>query len=456
MATIKKRGNSYSIRVSCGYDIQGKQIIKSMTWKPEKDMTVKQMEKEVQRQAILFEEKCRQGLYFSNNIRFADFAQQWLVDYAEKQLKVKTVARYKELLTRINAAIGHIKLNQLQPIHLLRFYDNLAEENIRSDIKYRAKPQLQEMFANTNLTKTALAKKAHISINTLNQAYKGSNISFLSANKIANAFNCQIYFLFEKDNQNTKLSPKTIQHYHRLISSILQTAVQWQIIFSNPCSRIKPPKVEQKESRFLHDVQVMELFEYLEKEPLQYKTLITLLVYTGMRRGEILGLKWNDVDFTHKTINIQRALLYLPNKGVFEDTPKTANSNRIIKVSDMALQLLKKYKNNQIEQRLQCGDLWQNTDYVFTQWNGKAIHPDSLTSWFHHFVKKNDLPDVSIHSLRHTNASLLIANGVNITTVSKRLGHTTTATTTKIYAHAIKSADEIACDTLQNILKKVQ
>jgi len=84
------------------------------------------------------------------------------------------------------------------------------------------------------------------------------------------------------------------------------------------------------------------------------------------------------------------------------------------------------------------------------------MHPDSLTAWFKKFIIKYNLPSVSIHSLRHTNASLLIANGVNITTVSKRLGHATTATTTKIYAHAIKSADEAACNTLQNILKKVQ
>ena len=456
MATIKKRGNSYLIRVSCGYDMQGKQIVHSMTWKPEAGMTVKQMEKEVQKQAVLFEEKCKSGLYLSSNIRFADFAEKWLTDYAEKQLKAKTIARYKDLLKRINQAIGHIKLNQLQPIHLLRFYDNLAEDNIRSDIKYRSKPKLQEIIADANISKTVLAKKATISVNTLNQAYKGQNISYLSANKIAAALNCQINFLFEKNSQNTKLSPKTIQHYHRLISSILQTAVQWQIILYNPCERIKPPKAEQKESRFLDDVEVLELFHCLDKEAIQYKTLITLLVYTGMRRGEILGLKWSDIDFNAQTINIQRAVLYLPNKGIFEDSTKTSSSQRIIKVSDTALQLLKEYKKNQNIQRLQCGDQWHNLNYIFTSWNGKPMHPDSLTAWFKKFIIKYNLPSVSIHSLRHTNASLLIANGVNITTVSKRLGHATTATTTKIYAHAIKSADETASNTLQNILKKVQ
>ena len=456
MATIKKRGNSYLIRVSCGYDMQGKQIVHSMTWKPEAGMTVKQMEKEVQRQAVLFEEKCKSGLYLSNNIRFADFAEKWLTDYAEKQLKAKTIAPYKDLLKRINQAIGHIKLNQLQPIHLLRFYDNLAEDNIRNDIKYKPCPHFYEVATNTNLTKTALAQKATISINTLNQAYKGKNISYLSASKIANALNYKIEFLFEKDSQNTKLSPKTIQHYHRLISSILQTAVQWQVIPYNPCERIKPPKVEQKESRFLNDVEVLELFHCLDKEAIQYKTLITLLVYTGMRRGEILGLKCSDIDFNTQTINIQRAVLYLPNKGIFEDSTKTSSSQRIIKVADTALQLLKEYKKGQNIQRLQCGDQWHNLNYIFTSWNGKPMHPDSLTAWFKKFITKYNLPSVSIHSLRHTNASLLIANGVNITTVSKRLGQATTATTTKIYAHAIQSADEAAYNTLQNILKKAQ
>ena len=458
MATIKKRGNSYSIRVSCGYDMQGKQIIHSMTWKPEKSMTLKQMEKEVQKQAVLFEEKCKQGLCLSNNIRFADFAEKWFTDYAEKQLKAKTIARYKDLLKRVNQAIGHIKLNQLQPIHLLRFYDNLAENGIREDIKYKPTIHITEAIDNISIitSKTALAKKANISVNTLNQAYKGKNISATSASKISKALGYQMDFLFQQDTKHTTLSAKTIQHYHRFISSILQTAVQWQIILYNPCDRVKPPKVEQKESRFLDDVEVMELFHCLEKQPIQYKTLITLLVYTGMRRGEVCGLKWSDIDFNNQTITIQRTLLYLPNKGIFEDTPKTNTSQRIIKVADTALQLLKEHKRNQSIQRLQCGDQWQELNYIFAQWNGKPIHPDSLTAWFKQFINKNQLPDVSIHSLRHTNASLLIANGVKIPPVSKRLGHAPPATTTKIYAHAIKSADEAASNTLQNILKKVQ
>ena len=126
MATVKRRGQSYSIRVSCGYDVNGKQIIKSMTWKPQPDMSAAQAEKEAQRQAVLFEEKCRTGQVLQGNVRFADFAEIWLRDYAAKQVRATTFDRYKSMLPRINASIGHIRLDRLQPHHLLQFYDNLA------------------------------------------------------------------------------------------------------------------------------------------------------------------------------------------------------------------------------------------------------------------------------------------------------------------------------------------
>ena len=112
---------------------------------------------------------------------------------------------------------------------------------------------------------------------------------------------------------------------------------------------------------------------------------------------------------------------------------------------------LEQHRKQQAIQRLQLGERWNNDDFVFTQWDGSPIHPDSLTSWIHKFIQKNDLPYANIHSLRHTNATLMIANGVNVATVSKRLGHSSTATTTKTYIHAIKSADEAAAEVLQNL-----
>ena len=117
------------------------------------------------------------------------------------------------------------------------------------------------------------------------------------------------------------------------------------------------------------------------------------------------------------------------------------------------IKLLKMYKSEQTRQRLMMGDQWQECGKVFTSENGSVINPDTLSSWFKRFVQRNNLPDIHIHSLRHTAATLLIANGVDIATVSKRLGHSSKSTTLNVYTHAVKSADEAAANTLQDIYK---
>ena len=137
MATIQKRGESYKISVSCGYDLNGTQIRRTMTWTPPEGMTKRQTDKELNRQATLFEEKCRTGQVLDGSIKFADFAEKWFKDYAEKQLRPRTIGSYKEMLPRINAALGHIRIDRLQPHHIVSFYNNLAEAGVRADGKQR-------------------------------------------------------------------------------------------------------------------------------------------------------------------------------------------------------------------------------------------------------------------------------------------------------------------------------
>ena len=127
-----------------------------------------------------------------------------------------------------------------------------------------------------------------------------------------------------------------------------------------------------------------------------------------------------------------------------------------MKVSADVVTMLKAWRAEQSKQRLRMGDQWQDSDRLFTAWNGAPIRPDVITAWFHKFVTKNGLPPIHIHSLRHTNATLLIAAGTNLTTVAARLGHANSTTTSKIYAHAIKSADQAAAEVLQDILHPVK
>jgi len=452
MATIRKRGDSYIIRVSCGYDSKGKQIEKYMTWNPSSGMTQKQIDKELERQKILFEEKCRSGSVLDSSVKFADFAEYWMTEYAEKQLRPKTVEGYKHMLKRINPAIGHIRLDKLQPKHLIELYNNLQEGGVRADKKYTCIIDFRDYLHQNNMTQIEIANKASVSIQVIYAISNGNNISESSAEKVSKTLNTPINKLFTyKDKSFVPLKSKTISHYHGLISSILETAVKWQVLYNNPCSRVEPPKVEQKEARYLDEYQAMELLNCLESEPLQYKAMITLLLYSGMRRGELCGLEWSDVDFDNCIIDINKSSQYTKDRGIFEDDTKSKSSNRVIKLPSFVSQLLAYHRNAQAIERFRLGDQWVDSNKLFTQWNGSPIHPDTITKWFRKFITKYNLPDITIHSLRHTNATLMIAGGVDLRTVSKRLGHSKTSITTDIYTHAIKSADERAADTLGDI-----
>ena len=454
MATIRKRGTSYQIRVSCGYKADGKQITKTMTYKPPSDMTERQIRKEVERQAVLFEEKCKSGIFLDGSIKLADFAEKWLCDYAEKQLKAKTVMRYKQLLSRIVASLGHIRLDRLQPHHLLEFYKELGESEKRCDTHYVLCVDLRQKLKLLGLTQAQLASLSGLSVRTIQACASGKNVTKQTADKISATLAEK--GLFSPACTGASLSPKTIQYHHILLSSMLSTAVEWQIIPSNPCTRVKPPRAVHCEAKFLDELQTAELIACLGDVPLQYKTMVMLFLYTGMRRGELCGLNWDDIDFSHNLVSISKANLYLPGIGIYEDSTKNKSSQRVIKIPTAMTSLLREHQREQIKKRLALGEGWHNSGKVFTACNGKPVHPDTLTKWFRNFVKKNGLPDVHIHSLRHTNASLLIAAGTNIRTVSNRLGHAATSTTSNIYAHAIRSADELAAEALADFLNPIK
>jgi integrase len=164
------------------------------------------------------------------------------------------------------------------------------------------------------------------------------------------------------------------------------------------------------------------------------------------------GLEWKDIDFENKIISVCRSSQYVAGKGIFTKETKTETSDRTIKLPSPAFQVLKEHKVWQAQERLKMGDKWVASDRIFTQCDGKPMSPDTITGWFHDFIAKTDLPQITIHSLRHTNATLLIAAGVPLRTVSNRLGHAQTSTTSNIYSHAICTLDELAADALDDIL----
>lgn len=474
MAAIEKRGeNSYRLTVSCGYDSNGKQIVKRKSIDLSNIKPNKRLD-EAQRQWILFKDEVEKGIYLdAGKITFEEFIQKWLKDYAEHELAPKTLFSYKELLkNRIIPALGHIKLNKLQPTHLNEFYNNLRENGIRLDKKYTPNENFIAIISEPGLTLKDLAAKAGIQYRTMRNIKPGINIASSTASKVSKVLGVNINTLFNTVEKSGALSERTILYYHRLISSILTSAVQWQFIFSNPATRVKPPKVERKEARHFDIDQVCYILKLIDDEPIKYKAMVYLCIFGGMRAGELNGLEWSNIDWDNEIIRIRQASQYLPGKGTFTKVTKNESSERVISMPDTVIAVLRQYKLWQNGAKKDMGNLWVDSDRIFTKYNGEPIFPQTLGNWFSKFIKKHNnkvmndssipeedkkkymLDNVNFHGLRHTNATLLINQGVDIATVSKRLGHAESSTTLKIYTHALQKADRDAANKLENLFKK--
>lgn len=257
---------------------------------------------------------------------------------------------------------------------------------------------------------------------------------------------------YTRKNETHKLSSKTILEHHRLLHSMLQQAVYWQMIPYNPASRVRPPKARKPNINFYDDVQTIALIKALEGEELKFRVIILLTIFTGLRRGEVLGLEWQDIDFKNSSVTVRQASQYVSSIGIYTKDPKTETSNRIISIPESITKLLKEYQRKQLKNRLLLGDKWIETNRLFVQSNGAPMHPDTITKWFRQFLEDKNLPHITFHGLRHTHATLLISQGLDVRTVSNRLGHAQTSTTLNIYAHAFAKMDREASEKLDNLL----
>ena len=288
MASITKKNGVYRITVSMGTDYQGKKIRRYKSWIPPEGMSEKRQEKEVQKIAFEFENECQKNRYHDMNITLYDFAEIWFKDYAEQHLREYTLAQYRGMMPRIYQAMGHIKLKDLRPQHLLEFYRNLEEKGVRLDTTYCPKINFKKYLKDHDIKKIDLARNADVGISTIDSLCKGNNIAKESAEKICKYLGLKMSRAFTAVEQSETLSGRTINYYHRILSSILSTAEQWEAIESNPCSKIKAPKIKRMPPRYLDEEQAVKLIQLVENEEPKFRMITLLLLLTGMRREEAM------------------------------------------------------------------------------------------------------------------------------------------------------------------------
>ena len=389
--SIEKRGkNSYRLIVHEGYDLNGKPLRHTKT--------VHGTKKDAEVELAKFVTEVQNGLVVDGkSLTFSEFTEIWKRDYGSKELAPSTYKRYCRILeTRLLPYFGHFYINKLKPTDIMRFYDLLSND-------------------------TQIIRK--------------------------------------KNNNGKKtlrpLSGKTILEHHRLLRAMLHKAVYWQLIVANPAERVQPPKAKKPKRRYYDDEQTKVLLENLEtlsEDQIKYKVAIILTVFTGVRLGELMGLEWTDIDFKNGIVNINRASQYLADKGVFTKVPKTESSIREVAIPDFVISLLDEYKLWYEDQKSLYGELWTNSNRLFVQNDGKPMHPSTISKWFVKYIEQIGLPVINFHGLRHTNATLLISQNIDVAVVAARLGHAQITTTFNFYVHPIISHNRKAGNVLENLL----
>lgn len=266
---------------------------------------------------------------------------------------------------------------------------------------------------------------------------------------------------FLEDLEEDGLASSTIKKQYNILSSIFQLAVKNEIIKKNPMEKVEKPSVKYKPGQVYDSNELKQLYLLLNKEEnKQMVLLIKLALKTGMRKGELLALQWDDVDFSSNTIHVRHSLSYTKNDGYFLKEPKTKGSIRKVAPPKKLMEELKKHIYKKKTDRMEAAELWEGGKYkfVFSSNMGKPYNLDVPNRWWTRFLErvnkeleKNDKPKlkkIRFHDLRHTAATDLINKGANIHSISKRLGHANITTTMNIYGHYLEEADQKIAEML--------
>lgn len=427
MATIRERNGTYQITVYSGFDLNGRRKRETTTFTPPKELSPKKKEKAVQAFAIEFENRVKNGLVLAG----------------EKTTLREFVDRWREEYASQNLEPGTL-------------------EKYNAEIDDKILPMLGHMIL-TDI-------KPH-NINAFYVAMTKDGV--------------------RRDGKSGGYSKGTIAKTANVLSSILKTAVDWEVLNRSPCDKIrihgedvaeklkfftpaqvgcfldsieKPYKIYTRGHRRVDDTGIQyEVGDYTltRTMPEQLRVLFNLAVYSGLRKGELLALQWSDIDFINCTVSVTKAATVVNGKQVCK-APKTKNSRREVSIPSFLTERLHNMMVEQTKTKEAMGAYWKGNDWLFTQSDGSMMCYSTPYMTFQDAIDRynvgkepsEQLPHIPFHGLRHTSATLLIAAHQDIRTVSNRLGHAQASTTMNIYTHALKENDRTASNALENMLCK--
>lgn len=355
---------------------------------------------------------------------------------------------YRDMKNHVLPVLAEKPVSAITPLMLDRlFYDLSQSGNLRRTFSVKTR----EAFSHKN--RSELSEESGVSESTIYNLLGGNRVEERTAEKLAGAMNRDVEQLFVETTEKRGLSGASVNKLKRALSAMLSVAVRKGIIEKNVCSLTTAPKIDTKPAAFLDETECQELLTLLRNQKdRQFQVIISILLTTGMRSGELLALYWEDAVLRTGELRIRYTLV--KENGVWtRQPPKTRGSERYVKLPEEVGMLLRKHRKAQLEKRLMCGGEWENRDLIFTNQRGGYLTNAQLNKQLKRLVAGSGLPqDIHLHSLRHTYASLLINADVAARVVADRLGHATVRTTLDIYGHVFRRSEEQTVDAIERAL----
>lgn len=321
-----------------------------------------------------------------------DFYVYWTRHYAEMNQVISTQGLNESIFVRISAALGHMKIAKIKPRHILSF----AKQLTKPDASMYGKP-----------LSTAYIKKHMSNLRTM--------------------FSC---------------------------------AVQWGFIANNPMDNIRSPKGVTKKKVLPTETELAAFFSAVDdKATTKHRLWVAIAFTLGLRREEIFGLQWGDIDLNRRSLTVNRVVVYVSGRGLFVKDAKTDNSYRTIPLNNFVLNLLNAWRNEVIgadRNVISIDAPIKSSDFLFPKADGSVGHPHAINTFMSRFCKKNNLPTISPHDLRHMYGSYLLAGDVNLATISSLLGHSDKSFTLKTYIHELKSLESHTATIMDNTMSQMK
>lgn len=450
--SIRRRGNSFEIKIS----FQGKYYY--YTYPAPEGFSESKQYSAAEKEAIRLRDKVRLGYGTSAMPNFRSYTEYVLETKQKLSSRRSTANQYKYLAKRLFDEFGEDPLNKITPHRLNKFYVKLCQSEVMLPSSAIAKPNLLKNYIKRqHITHVMIHEKANLAVNTVSLAVNGKRVALASAEKICKCLNIKVTDFFFVLSNARPISDKTVKEHINLLNMILQTAVSERILEFNPVSLTQRPKVTRSMPNYYQPNEIAEIWSCLEKEDLRWNVIITLLIVTGCRRGEIAALQWDSILWDHHLLHINREALYNEDDGLYvEDFTKNIDE-KYVQVDDQSMQLLKEYHNHFLNDMKTLG-ISPDRQPIFCFYQAsnpdKPINPSSINRFLARFSAKYGFRKINPHSLRHSLASALIADGVDANAVAHQLGHKQVSTTREIYAHQIAEHQAKVAERIPDIYRK--